>query len=125
MSHLPNETGPYLLRGLIKCGYCGHPLVVSGTSYRCHSRVDSKQECRGVSIPTDTIDPIAWDYAMNHLENSRTIVFSNGQEATHEEKRRTLKMLGVTVLIYREKDTTHDHYEINHSLQIFEQGSFQ
>jgi len=38
------------------------------------------------------------------------------ETASYEEKRRALRMLGITVLVYQEKDTTHKRYDIRVSV---------
>jgi len=98
-----------LLRGIIACGYCGHSLMVFGSEYRCQT--NSNEACRGVAIPIDNIDTAVWDEIIRQLGERRTMAYIS-DEQPGEQKRQVLKMLGVTVILYKENDPAHSRYEI-------------
>ena len=109
MPPVSKEIEQSLLRGSITCGYCGCSLILSGTDYRCRER--SNETCCGVTIAIDTIDTAVWNEVLKQLRESAITLFGS-DEPTREANRQVLKMLGVTVILYKENDMVHNRYEI-------------
>lgn len=124
------------LKGHIVCGYCGCPLVLTGSAsgleYRCTTRVP--QECRGASILVEPVETAVWsnvDQLLSSKDAITTLIDSHPVSAkmekglewlemvrvvepTSEEKRQALEILGVKVVLYQEDDPDHDRFEITY-----------
>ena len=81
-----NKKNKYLLKGLLRCVYCGYTLYGRCTSgnkyklwyYRCPGQDDSRWEkdkiCPGGSIRIEALDDFVWESVKNLLNNPDVIV---------------------------------------------------
>ena len=83
-----NKTGSrsvqtvYLLRGKLKCGYCGQPISAeSGTShnkekkyyYKCHGRKKYKNGCTKTTLKKELLEEFVIKFVLEELKNPENI----------------------------------------------------
>lgn len=76
-----NKRNFYLLRGLLKCGACGHALSGQagyGTYYECRGLkplgLKMTERCHARKVRTDRIEPIVWEAVKELLDDPEAIL---------------------------------------------------
>lgn len=85
-----NQRRPYLLKGLVRCGQCGHPMVgmpFRGVRFhRCQSRHNRlTPRCESRSVRAEALEAVVWDHLTTMLRNPDVRRWQDGHVNERDE----------------------------------------